>query len=242
MKGLKVYHLLVLVVMVLCLVSTQVSAQQLTYYYGGYSMIGTPPQWGGVAPTGTWATAEFIDDGIDAVQLNITVNNITDVESIGAVWFNYTGTPSALTITQETIGQGATATVTYGNNDQALPGDGNADLLFAFSGGQNMLQFGETANFTITGTGVSASSFFDVTDPSNNQVTVYSAVKLQGIPCTTDVNDPDYATCWNEENQGTTSAIAAAVVPEPISSTLFLVGAATLGYRRFRKNKNKTIA
>lgn len=27
------------------------------------------------------------------------------------------------------------------------------------------------------------------------------------------------------------------VVPEPVSSTLFLVGAATLGFRRFRKNK-----
>ncbi len=30
--------------------------------------------------------------------------------------------------------------------------------------------------------------------------------------------------------------VQATVVPEPISSTLFLVGAATLGYRRFRKN------
>jgi hypothetical protein len=28
------------------------------------------------------------------------------------------------------------------------------------------------------------------------------------------------------------------VVPEPVSSTLFIVGAATLGYRRFRKKRN----
>ncbi|UCD35806.1 MAG: PEP-CTERM sorting domain-containing protein, partial [Nitrospiraceae bacterium] len=31
--------------------------------------------------------------------------------------------------------------------------------------------------------------------------------------------------------------VTTTVVPEPISSTLFLVGAATLGYRRFRKKR-----
>lgn len=33
------------------------------------------------------------------------------------------------------------------------------------------------------------------------------------------------------------SGYTATVVPEPVSSTLFIVGAATLGFRRFRKNK-----
>ena len=242
MKGLKVYHLLVLVVMALCLVSTQANAQ-VTYYFGSDSTFGTPPQWGGVAPTGTWATAEFIDLGTDNVQLTLNVtNNLNPTEFIGEFYFNSIMSTSLLTFTAQ-AGGGSYADIQKGNNSYQADGDGLYDLLFDFppfpgpGADKNAFTAGEFVIYNITGTGVSASNFYDISVPgTGSNGPFYAAAKLQGIDC----DEVNYSECAAQG--GTTSAWSAGVVPEPISSTLFLVGAATLGYRRFRKNKNKTIA
>ena len=233
MKGLKVYHLLVLVVMALCLVSTQANAQ-LTYYFGYDSMF-NPPLAGGTAPTGTWATATFTDVGGD-VSLTLAVDsNLPGGQFIGEFFFNYSGDASLLHIT-DNGGDVNTTEIGQQNDFYQADGDGFYDIWFDFApAGNNKLMAGESINYTISGVSFSDFNFLSYNPgPGGNPGPFYAAAKLQGIPCG-DVSDPD---C----QEGTTSAWSAGVVPEPVSSTLFLVGAATLGYRRFRKNKNKTIA
>lgn len=200
---------------------------QLTYYFGDYSLINNPPQWDGVAPDGTWATATFMDDG-DNVSLALAVDsNLPNGQFIGQWFFNYDGIASSLSI--DDYGGGATTT-TIGQNNDTYPAGGSGgqyDLWFEFApAGNNKLTAGESVNYTI----------YDVT-PSDfylsNSVGYYAAAKLQGIWC----DQAKYPECAAEG--GTTSTWSAGVVPEPVSSTLFVVGAATLGFRRFRKRFKK---
>jgi hypothetical protein len=214
----------------------------VTYTFGADGMFGAP-MWGGVAPTGTWATATFIDVSTDNVQLTLNVtNNITSVESIGEFFFNYLGDATSLTITEQ-AGGGSSAAGQTGNNSFQADGDGLYDLLFDFPpppGGSAKFTAGETVTYDISGTGVSAANFYTLAAPGQSDVgPFYAAARLQGIPCTTDPNDPDYDTCHNSENQGSTSAWSAPVVPEPVSSTLFIVGSITLGFTRFKRRFEK---
>jgi hypothetical protein len=230
-KGIgKVLGLLFIAIIFIVAINGQANAQ-LTYDFGDNSMFGAP-QYGGVAPTGTWATATFIDVGVDHVQLTLNVTNNLTVENISAFYFNYEGDATALTINAQ-AGGGSTASVQQGNNSYMADGDGLYDLLFDFPPppGNFSAKFtaGETVIYDITGTGVSAANFYTLAAPSQSQVgPFYAAAKLGGIPC-----DQYDANCISMG--GTTSAWAAGIVPEPVSSALFIVGAATLGFRRFRK-------
>ena len=220
--------LLFLAVFFIAAVSSQANAQ-VTYYFGYDSMFNAP-QADGVAPAGTWASAEFIDVGGGTVRMTLSAINITSDEDIRALYFNYSGDLSGLTWTSVDI-LDATPTIetggaTYTDNSYKADGDGWYDILFSFSGGMNKLTAGESVVYNISG-GVSPSDFLEIALPgTGSNGPFYAAVKLTGIPC----GDPEDPNC----QQGTTSAWAS-VVPEPVSSTLFLVGAATLGFRRFRK-------
>jgi len=60
--------------------------------------------------------------------------------------------------------------------------------------------------------------------------------------CDTNGTFSNYQNQWSRANPGVTTFNATfsnTVVPEPISSTLFIVGAATLGFRRFRRKFTK---
>jgi hypothetical protein len=229
----RVFALLFFAIIFIVAISGQANAD-VTYYFGSDNMFGTPPAGGGVAPAGTWATATFMDV-TGGVQLTLNVTNNLTAENIGEFYFNYSGDTSSLTIDPQP-GGGSTAVISKGNNSFQADGDGLYDLLFAFPPppGQFDKKFtaGETVIYDITGTGVSASSFYELAAPSGGNGPYYAAAKLQGIACT-DPGSPTYGDCGG--TPPTTSAWAAGVVPEPVSSTLFIVGAATLGFRRFRK-------
>lgn len=204
----------------------------LTYYFGDYNMFGAP-QAGGVAPSGTWATATFIDVSPDNVQLTLSVtNNITSAENIGAFYFNYSGDQSGLMWTAVDTSASTPAIGTAGSYQ--ADGDGLYDIVFNFPpppGGSAKFQAGESVIYNISGTGLSASGFYELATPGTSDVgPFYAVAKLGGIPCG-DTSDPN---C----QQGTTSAWSSGtIVPEPVSSTLFIVGACALGFRRFRKMK-----
>jgi hypothetical protein len=228
----KIILLTALALMFVLAMSFQANAD-LTYYFGDYNMFGTPPA--GVAPTGTWATASFIDVTPGNVQLTLSVtNNLTSVEDIRAFYFNYSGSALTWTAVNTTAG---TPTISTGSDAYKADGDGWYDILVGFSGGDasHKLQAGESIVYNISGTGLNAASFYQLSTQGTNGSAYYAAAKLTGIPCS-NLDDPN---C----QQGTTSAwssgttTGAPVVPEPVSSTLFIVGAATLGFRSFRKIK-----
>jgi len=240
MKKGKVF-LLIAFAMIFAVATVGQANAQVTYYFGDYNIFGTPPAGGGVLPTGDWAKAEFIDV-TGGVQLTLNVTNNLSVENIGEFYFNYAGDATSLLISAQ-AGGGATAVISQGSNAYQADGDGLYDLLFNFPPppGEFAGKFtaGETIIYDITGSGVSASNFYDLAATGGPNGPFYAAAKLQGILCT----DPDsltYGDC--EGDPPTTSSWSAGtttVVPEPISSTLFIVGGATLGFRRFRKKFKK---
>jgi len=250
MKGVIKVFLLVSLAIVFAISITGHANAQLTYYFGIDTMFGAP-QWGGVAPPGTWATATFIDVDANNVQLTLNVtNNITAAESFGEFYFNYKGDATDLYITAVDVSDVGGWSVDLNDPTTTaddIPtfkadGDGIYDIVFDLppppGSPGSKFQDGETLIYNINYTGITASDFDELATPDGGMVgPFYAAAKLQGIPCTTNPLDPDYDTCWNSENMGSTSAWAAGVVPEPVSSTLFLIGGTFLAGRRFLRRK-----
>jgi len=220
----------VLAIVLLLSISGQAGAQ-LTYYFGESGEFGSGAQWGGVAPSGIWATATFMDVGGN-VELTLSVDgSLPSGQFIGEWYFNYNGDASSLSI-DDNGGGATTTTIGQLNDGYQADGDGLYDLWFNFDPqGNNKLTAGESMNYTIYG--VTSSDFYLLAAPgTGSNGPFYAATKLQGISCDTNI-----AACAAQG--GTTSTWAAGVVPEPVSSTLFIVGAATLGFRRFRKKFRK---
>jgi len=219
---------------------------QVTYNFGSTSEFGSGTQGGGVAPTGPWATATFIDvTGGVQLTLNVANNDNLTSESIGMLYFNYTGDPTTLSIAPNDVSAIGTTVISLNDpnttDDDGLfkaDGDGIYDILFDFPPPpgtfSDKFTKGETVIYDITGTGVSAANFFTLSAPDGgSNGPFYAAVKLQGIAC--DPSDPDYSLCEG----GTTSTFAAGVVPEPISSILFVTGGTLLAGRGFLRRKKK---
>ncbi|RJR16537.1 MAG: hypothetical protein C4581_09955 [Nitrospiraceae bacterium] len=179
---------------------------------------------GGTAPSGTtpWITATFIDIGTNQVQLSMTANNLTGNENIKEWYFNFDDSLDlgALSISAVNTSAVDSVVITKDMNNLKADGDGKYDFMFAFSTSGNQFTSGETVVYNLsTGSG-DASSFNFLSSPAGGHGPFYSAAHIQ--------NTGDGTQSGWIANETST------LVPEPISSTLFIVGAATLGFRRLR--------
>jgi hypothetical protein len=182
----------------------------------------------GTAPSGTspYLTAAFSSVSAGTVTLTLTNNTAASPEQFVDTWLfalDPTLDSNTVTFTYE-AGQstGPAATVSKGvdqfGNNSGVTGYGNNssglfDFKLAFPKAGNVNRFGgqETVVYTLTGSGITASSFKFTGAPNYNaNGPYYSAAHVQGIPMIS----------------GTTSgAIGAnAVVPEPSSIALVGVG------------------
>jgi len=184
---------------------------------------------GGTAPSGPtpWITATFIDVGTNQVQLNMTAGNLVGSENISGWYFNFDDALNlnSLNIDENNTSAVGSITVTKDENNLKADGDGKYDFMFAFPTSGNLFTSGETVVYDLTYTGgtMDISSFNFLSSPSGGHGPFYSAAHIQNIGVGSGGG-------WIA-NETTT------VVPEPISSTLFIVGGVVLGFRRLRKMK-----
>jgi hypothetical protein len=221
-KRLKAFIYILLAFIFSLWIAGQANAQLVISLDNEFSNPDPDPQ----GPT-PWATATFTDLGGNNVQLTMSTSNLVDNEFIGEWLFNFDPdlTLSDLSITYNS-GTGATSVNALTNNYKA-DGDGNFDIQFLFANsGEARFQAGETSVYDISYSGagtMNTSSFNFYSSEGGGRGTYHSAAQVQGITA------DDYSG-WIGDTQ---------VVPEPVSSTLFIVGGVTLGFNRFRKKFKK---
>ena len=202
-------------------------------HFSGLTPAGPPP----------YLTATFDDtmagDGFD-VRLTVFAANLfqqgNDGESATELYFNLNSSLNSTLLTFDDINVSAIDQnkwslndIITGNDSQQADGDGLYDIKFdlPLPRAQYVNRFtnGETLIFDIGYSGpetLNASSFNFFSSPAGEAGPFLAAAHIQNI-----------------DGNGDTSAGSGwvAVVPEPVSSTLFIIGGATLGFRRFRKNR-----
>lgn len=190
----------------------------------------------GTSPGGSlsWISATFIDVGANDVQLTMTASNLTDTQFISGLYFNLDPglDPSLLSFTPGTNPVGTTTiTQTYPSGCCKADGDGFYDFRFNFPTANNPMgdrfQSGESVvyNISYTGSGsIDVNSFNFLSSPGGGTGNYKVAAHIQGI------NGDDSTSGW---------VATATVVPEPISSTLFIIGSALLGIKYCRDKRRK---
>jgi len=186
----------------------------------------------GMSPGGTtpYLTAIFDDSYGDAntVRVFIDVLNLDSTSSITHMYFNFDPSlsPGSLTFTAINNADSVPNSVTGNADAYKADGDGLYDISFDMPPPNgdfaSRLTNGETLVYDISYTSaISASSFNFISTPDGGAGTYFAAAHVQGIG----------------DGSVTNSGWVGVVVPEPISSTLFIVGGTLLGFSRFRKMK-----
>lgn len=185
----------------------------------------------GMSPGGTtpYLTVTFDDGYGDAntVRLFIDVLNLDSYSSVTQLYFNFDPalTLAANAFTPVYTSDSIPNSVTWSPDTYKADGDGLYDIFFDMPPPAGMfaerLTNGEQLVYDITFTSAADVTAFNfLSAPDGGQGAYFAAAHIQGI------------------GDGSTSNSGwVGVVPEPISSTLFIIGAVTLGFRRFCRKR-----
>jgi hypothetical protein len=201
---------------------------------------------GGQAPasaTHPWVLLTIADSGPNSVLLTLTAPNLTGSENVSEFYFNI---DPALSMDLDHLifsnlvkgGSFDTPTIDQGENAFKADGDGKYDIHFSFTTGGNVSKTfttGESLQYTITGAGISASSFDFMSAPDGGHGPFITAAHVQN---TTGVGSGGSG--WVADTTGGT--IVTQSVPEPTSVALFalgLVGTAAWGRRRVNRTSSR---
>ena len=196
------------------------------------------------APVNTppWMTATFESVNSNTVRLTMSADNLSGEEFISKWFFNFDGNASSLGFAY--VSGPASSNIYQGeSNNTKADGDGYYDIGFYFpTSSGSRFDAGKTVVYDITYTSaITASSFNVFSAPGGGNGSYLTAAHVQSIApdsnnlCGNGINVND------SPNNGSCSGWVgtSTVVPEPVSSTLFIVGAVTLGFRRFRNKFKK---
>ncbi|UCD34408.1 MAG: hypothetical protein JSU90_08910 [Nitrospiraceae bacterium] len=177
-----------------------------------------------------WATATFVTTGSKRVTLTMSAENLVSSEFISLWYFNFDPIldPTLLIFSPVGIPGAMPKSINTGMDAFKAGPDRFYDIEFSFptSAGNSSNRFtaGETVVYDITyaGPGTISTSSFVFESLSGKQGSFHSAAHIQSI-----------GTGGKSGWVGNTS-----VVPEPVSSLLFLTGGAVLGYGKYRKARS----
>jgi len=148
--------------------AAQAATLQLDFTYD-FSDLTDP---GSELPDGSspWATAIFTDAGVDTVNLTFSVAGTVGAAEVVGVYLNSDIAISGTSILDDSAV--SSSSITYGSNAYQAGSDGEFDIFIDLPPpGGNRLTAGESVSYQIIGSGLTASSFNSLSNPTETSET-----------------------------------------------------------------------